>query len=91
MVLYYDSSNEEIVSTCRELFTNYRSANGDKSIYYVDMNSGFNKNHATSEESNKNPDSAEALSINGPTLIKISQNQVIEYVEGLEAIENYLA
>ena len=33
MVLYYDSSNEEIVSTCRELFTNYRSANGDKSIY----------------------------------------------------------
>lgn len=90
LVLYYDSSNEEIADTCHSLFTNYRSTNGNSSIYYVDMNSGFNKSHVTAEESNKNPDTVENLSINGPTLIKISQNKAVEYVEGLEAIQGYL-
>ena len=90
MVLYYDSSDEEVGATCKELFTNYRSQHGDDSIYYVDMNRGFNKSHTTTEASNKNPETVDALSINGPTLIKINQNKVVEYIEGIEAIQTNL-
>ena len=77
LVLYYDKSDKDI-------------AYGEKSIYYVDMNSGFNKASATTEESNKNPQSTSELAINGPTLIKVQENKAIEYIEGIEAIEEYL-
>lgn len=90
LVLYYDTSDKDIASNCEFLFTNYRNANGEKSIYYVDMNSGFNKASATTEESNKNPQSTSELAINGPTLIKVQENKAVEYIEGLEAIEEYL-
>jgi len=90
IVLYYDSSDEDVASTCQELFSNYRSAHGDDSIYYVDMKSGFNKSYATEEESNKNPETVADLLINGPTVIKVSGNKAVEYIEGLEAIQEYL-
>ncbi len=90
LVLYYDSSNKDIADLCKSLFTSYRNTNGEKSIYYVDMNSGFNKAFATTEESNKMPGSASELLINGPTLIKISNNTAVEYIEGMDAIEQYL-
>lgn len=90
LVLYYDSSKEEEASTCEELFTNYEAAHGEKSIYFVDMNRGFNKAHQTEDESNKNPSSAEELSINGPTLIKVREKKSVDYIEGIDAITDYL-
>ncbi len=89
-VLYYDTTDEDVASTCQELFSNYRSANGDDTIYYVDMNSGFNKSYVTEAESNKNPEAVTDLAISGPTLIKISGNRVVDYIEGIEAIEEVL-
>ena len=53
LVLFYDSSKEEEASTCKELFSNYEGAHGEGSIYFVDMNRGFNKAHQIEEESNK--------------------------------------
>ncbi|MBQ6135289.1 MAG: hypothetical protein IJI60_03120 [Bacilli bacterium] len=89
LVLYYDSSKEE-ASTCEELFTNYEASHGENSIYFVDMNRGFNKAHQTEGESNKNPSSAEELSINGPTLIKVQEKKSVDYIEGIDSITNYL-
>lgn len=89
-VLYYDSTDKIVAGTCKDLFSSYHSAHGEGSIYYVDMNSGFNKPFVTDGESNKAPGSEKELSINGPTLIKVSQNALVEYVEGLEAIEEHL-
>ena len=90
VVVYYDTKDEEIASNMASLIENYRISHGDSSIYYVDMNSGFNAPYATEEESNKNPSSTSELKINGPTLIKVDQHIVVEYVEGYDSIENYL-
>ena len=90
-VLYYDSSDEEVASTCQEIFSDYRAANGEDSIYYVDMNSGFNSPYATEADSNKSPETVSDLLINGPTLIKISQNKVVDYIEGVENIKGLVS
>ena len=88
-VIYYDSSNEEIADTCSNLVTTYRQ-NHDTTLYFVDMSNGLNSSYATTEESNKSPNSAGELLINGPTVIKIADGKLVDYVEGLEAIQNYL-
>ena len=89
-VIYYDSSDEDISSIYNELISNYRAKDDGLSIYYVDMNDGLNKSHSTTEESNKNPNTVEDLSINGPTLIKIQAGKVINYIEGESEIRAIL-
>ena len=89
-VMYYDSSDEDISSIYNELISNYRAKDDGLSIYYVDMNDGLNKSHSTTEESNKNPNTVEDLSINGPTLIKIQAGKVINYIEGESEIRAIL-
>lgn len=89
-VIYYDSSDEDISSIYNELISNYRAKDDGLSIYYVDMNDGLNKSHSTTEESNKNPNTVEDLSINGPTLIKVQAGKVINYIEGESEIRAIL-
>ena len=88
-VIFYDSSNEEVNTPCSDLVSNYRSSHEEK-LYYVDMHSGFNSSYATEEESNSNPESVSDFKINGPTLIRVEDHKVVEYVEGTEAIEEKL-
>ena len=90
LVLLYDTSNADIATTYSELITNYKAKEEHLPIYYVDMSNSFNKTYSTTEESNKNPTKASELSINGPTLIRISNNLLVDYIEGEEAITNYL-
>ena len=90
LVLYYDMSNEAISNTYSSLVSDYESKENHLNIYVVDMSSSFNKPYATDKESNKNPSKASEILINGPTLIKVSNKQVSDYVEGEEPITNYL-
>ena len=83
-VVYYDDSNS---STYEEMVKNY---NKSTPVYKVNMSNGFNKKYATDGESNKNPSKVSEFAINGPTLIKVSKNKVVEYVEGEEAIRTIL-
>jgi hypothetical protein len=55
------------------------------------MASGFNKSHITDGDSNHNPESASDLLIKGPTVIKVNDKKVVEYIEGLDAVKNYLS
>ena len=82
-VAYYESNNE----TMKEIVSHYI---GITKIYKVDMSSAFNKKYATDSESNKNPTKVSEFKINGPTLIKVSKNKVVEYIEGEEAIRTKL-
>ncbi len=82
-VVYYNSDNE----TMKEIVSHYI---GIAKIYKVDMSSAFNKKYATDSESNKNPTKVSEFKINGPTLIKVSNNKVVEYIEGEEAIRTKL-
>ncbi|MBQ6497812.1 MAG: hypothetical protein IJI58_03760 [Bacilli bacterium] len=86
IVVLYDPS----VSGVADAISSYKNKEDHKPIYYVNMTNTFNKKYTTTEESNKAPSKASELSINGPTLIRITDGNLIEYLEGEEAITNYL-
>lgn len=90
LVLYYDKSDTDISSTYSNLVNTYSHAPNHLNIYTVDMGSSFNSSYATVGESNKTPGTVSDLKINGPTLIKVSNKIAVEYIEGEEAITNYL-
>ena len=89
LVICYDKSNEDINSKYSQLVSNYKYKEEHLNIYTVDMSVSFNKKFATDGESNKTP-SVDSFAINGPTLIKVSDHNVAEYIEGEEAISSYL-
>ena len=89
-VIYYDSKDEENAADLSSVVSNYRASH-DTSLYFVDMASGFNKSHITDGDSNHNPESASDLLIKGPTVIKVNDKKVVEYIEGLDAVKNYLS
>lgn len=91
LVLYYDFSDEEVLSTYDNLVNTYSGKEEHLSIYKVDMSSGFNKAYVTTGESNKSPTKEEELSINGPTLIHINNHEVVDYIEGEQEITSYLS
>lgn len=88
VVVYYDFSDTELTDITSSIYS--YSYTGKYRLYTVNMNSGFNKAYATEDESNKNPEKAEDLLINGPTLIRFADGKVEEYIEGKEDIVTYL-
>ncbi len=55
-------------------------------VYKVNTNSALNANYV-GEESNKSASSIEELKVITPTLIKISNEKIVEYYEGNEIID----
>lgn len=90
LVLFYDKKDEDNSSTYSSAASNYRYNSEALPLYEVDMSSAFNKNYVTDGESNKNPTTEEEILINGPTLIRVQNGQVVEYLEGESAITSYL-
>ena len=90
VVLYYDGSDEEVSSTYSGLMSSYKNKDGHYPIYYVNMGDGINKSKL-SEVGNAGATNIDELTIAGPTLIHFSNGAIIEYLEGEEAITNYLS
>jgi len=88
-VIYYDSTDEDLESTYSSLVSKYRGKEGALSIYTVNMGEGLNKS-LINENSNTHPNNASELAINGPTLIKYSNHEVVDYYEGEESIKSVL-
>lgn len=88
LVLFYDIDEDEDY-TYSNLISNYQAKDDKLPIYYVDLSNSMNKS-VISEETNKEASNASELKINGSTLIKFSNNSISEYIEGEEAITNYL-
>lgn len=72
------------------LVDTYTSKENASYVYYVDLEKGFNTPFATTEESNKDVTAAKDLKVKSPTLIKISNKQNVEYIEGYDLIEETL-
>ena len=89
LVIFYDSSNEEINNTYSSLVSSYRAKGDNLPLYFVDMSSSFNKSYIN-DNSNKNPSSVEDIKISGPTLMRVENNKVAEYIEGQDSITDYL-
>ena len=89
LVLYYDKSNTELISSFSPAISTYRENKENDTLYTVDMSNKLNSSYI-SENSNSNPTDANELSINGPTLIRFSKGIVKDYIEGEEKILNYI-
>ena len=89
LVLFYNLEDDED-SKYADMISDYEAKDDALPIYYVDLGNGMNKSVVTSEESNKNATSSSELKINGETLIKFKDNQISDYIEGVESITNYL-
>ena len=80
LVLYYDKSDSELLSTYSSIVSSYRSKEDHLTIYTVDMSDALNKTYI-SEEKNISPSNVSELKINGPTLIRFREGQVANFVE----------
>lgn len=90
VVLYYDGNDEETSSTYSNLMSGYKNKDGHYAIYYVNMGNAINKSKS-GEAGNASATNIDELTIAGPTLIHFSNGAIVEYVEGEEAITNYLS
>ena len=91
IVVLYDSSNNEISTTYSGLISTYKAKEDHLPIYTVNMNNSLNKSYSTTDASNTSPTKASELKVNGPTLIRITNGSLVDYVEGEESITNYLS
>lgn len=89
LVAYYDTTDEDINSNMQNAVSTYRNASKEIYLYTVDMSNGLNKPYV-SDSSNSTASSASELAINGPTLIKFSDNKIVDYIEGVYEIADYL-
>lgn len=89
LVVYYDFSDEELAELTSVVY-NY-SYSGLSTLYKVDMSDGFNKKYIAEDSSNRNPESASDLAINGPTIIKIIDGKCVDYIEGNDMVIEYLS
>lgn len=81
-VYFYDFNEEKATVT---EYVNNRLSN--EKVYKVDTTSAMNKKYV-STESNKNAKTLEELKVKAPTVIKIVGNEIKEYYEENEIINN---
>lgn len=65
------------------------NANSPYQIYKVNLKNTMNKN-VISENSNKNAKTSEELKINGPTIIKIENGKISNYIETYNKVKTYI-
>ena len=83
-VYYYDfnDENEVIANSINNLL--------DYTIYRVDTSSGLNSNYVDENTGNKKVSSIDDLKVKNPTIIKVDNDKVVSYYEGVDEISNFL-
>ena len=89
LVVYYDTTDDAINGKIQNAVSTYRNASKDVNLYTVNMSDGLNKSYV-SESGNSMASNASELAINGPTLIKFKDSEIVDYVEGVDRIVDYL-
>lgn len=81
-VAFYEfNSDEDLESTISNI--------ENQKIYKVDLSNKMNQS-IISDTSNKKATTIDELQINGPTLIKITNEKITDYIEGYDNITTYL-
>ena len=88
-VLYYDMSDEDLKSLYTNIISTYEDDDTKDPIYTVDMSSTFNQKYS-SDKSNPSVESLDDLEISTTTLIEFRDGNVVDYVEGEDAIRDTL-
>jgi uncharacterized protein YpmB len=87
VVVYDFDSKITALSTWISL---YESSDDAISVYKVDSSKKFNSKYIVEEGSNTNPTSYDDLKMTSPTMLKIENGSVSEYIEGEDAIKAIL-
>lgn len=85
LVLCFDKNDEK--TTLSSLASSLISASKIK-LYTVNLASAFNKG-LQGDESNKKPEKASDIKINGPTLLHIKNKEVVDYIETEDEIKKF--
>ena len=85
-VLIYDVSDDK--SSIKTWLPIYEGKDGALTVYRVDSSKKFNSAYLVNEGSNKNATGLSDLKVISPTLLKISNKQITEYIEGEDEISN---
>ena len=88
MVLLYDSEESE-AAYYSTLLSKYTSSSKDK-VYFVDLSLRGNKEYVK-DKSNKKFTKIEDAAFVGPTLLKIKDGKVVDFLESKEAIKEVLS
>lgn len=85
-VYFYDFNNENtnIATSIVNISSNY-------TVYKVDTSDILNKNFVVEENSNKSATNLEELKVIKDTIIKVSNDKIIEYYEGEQEITSKLS
>ena len=86
VVLFYSRENNSDISS---RISNYKVKN-NINVYYVDLDDAIN-NSVKSTTSNKLATKASELKVINPTLIKIKNGKIVEYIEGQSNVVNYIS
>ena len=88
-VLYMNFTNV-MTTPLMTLADQYMAKETHDYVYFVDMDKGFNKAYAVKEgeTSNAKVQNISNLKVNAPTLLKITDKKVVQYVEGYDNIKN---
>ena len=73
---------EDTKSIIKTWLSSYQGKEGALTVYTVDSTKKFNANYLVTEGSNKNATSLSDLKVIAPTLLKINNKQITEYIEG---------
>ncbi len=83
-VYFYNFSDED------EVISNSISSLTDHTIYRVDTSSGLNSNYVDNNTGNKKVTGISDLKVKNPTIIKIDNDKVVSYYEGVDEISDFL-
>lgn len=91
MVLYYDQGDKNL-TLFNTLYARYNEETEHVKVYTVDLGNKFNESYLAKEGEtvNTNPTNIEELKISGPTLIRIKDKKVTNYIMGVNNIKNYI-
>lgn len=87
-VLIYDLEDED--SVIKSWVSSYESNTDAVTLYKVDSSKKFNSQYIVEKDSNKTATDLSNLKVVSPTLIKINDKKITEYVEGEDNIVNVL-
>ena len=87
-VLIYDMSDEDSIISTWE--SSYASGDDALKMYKVDSSKKFNAKYIVKKDSNKSASDLSNLKVVSPTLIKVANKQIAEYIEGEDDIVNIL-
>jgi hypothetical protein len=86
IVLFYSRENNTEIT---DKISNYKTRN-NIGVYYVDLDDAIN-NTVISNTSNKEATKASELKVTNPTIIRIKNGKITDYVEGQNNVVNYIS